>query len=213
MKGRPLGSKNRVLHIWNDEEKEYLKEITPGHHYIEIQKMIDEKFDLKLNLNQIKGAISRYKFNTGFTGKFNKGNIPFNKGIKGTEYLSKESLKGMKKTQFKLGQSPVNWRPVGSERITVDGYTEVKTLEPNKWRLKHQVVWEKYNGLIPKKHVVIFADGDKSNFNIKNLILISRSKLLIMNKNKLIYNNAELTKMGIVIASIQEKISKRRCCK
>ncbi|MGN2370638.1 HNH endonuclease [Clostridium cagae] len=76
--------------------------------------------------------------------------------------------------------------------------------------IKTSIGLGKYNGLIPQKHVVIFADGDKRNFDIKNLILISRSKLLIMNKNKLIYNNAELTKTGIVIASIQEKIRERK---
>ncbi|ACD22469.1 HNH endonuclease [Clostridium botulinum] len=204
MKGRPSGSKNKVLHIWNDEEKEYLKKITSGHHYAEIQKMINKKFDLNLTINQIKGAISRYKLNTGFTGHLPKGNIPHNKGMKGIY------AKGSEKTWFKKGQIPFNHKSVGSERITKDGYIEIKIAESNKWRLKHQLVWEKYNGLIPQKHVVIFADGDKRNFDIKNLILISRSKLLIMNKNKLIYNNAELTKTGIVIASIQEKIRERK---
>lgn len=37
MKGRKQGSKNKVFHIWSAEEKEYLKQITPGHHYKEIQ--------------------------------------------------------------------------------------------------------------------------------------------------------------------------------
>ncbi len=207
MKGRPSGSKNKVLHIWNDEEKEYLKKITSGHHYAEIQKMINKKFDLNLTINQIKGAISRYKLNTGFTGHLPKGNIPHNKGMKGIY------AKGSEKTWFKKGQIPFNHKPVGSERITKDGYIEIKIAESNKWRLKHLVIWEKKNGKVPKGYAIVFSDRDKTNLNIDNLILVTRHQLLIMNKNKLIYNDSELTKTGIVIASIQEKISKRRCCK
>ena len=30
---------------WSDEEKEYLKEITPGHHYAEIVELMNKKFD------------------------------------------------------------------------------------------------------------------------------------------------------------------------
>lgn len=209
--GRPQGTKNKTIpHIWNDEEKKYLKKIVKGHHYNEIQKLINKKFNLNLTNNQIKAAIGRYKLNTGFTGRYNKGNVPFNKGKNGKEYLSEEALEGMRKTQFKTGQAPVNWRPLGSERITVDGYTEIKIAEPNKWRLKQQLIWEEHNGKIPKGSVVLFGDGDKSNFDINNLILVSRKQLLIMNNNKLIKDDTELTKTGVVIADILLKIGERK---
>lgn len=199
--GRPEGTKNKTIpHIWNEEEKEYLKQVTPGHHYSEIQELINKKFNLDLTWEQIKGAIGRYKLSTGLTGNFPKGHIPHNKGVKGVIY------EGSKKTWFKKGQAPVNWRPVGSERITVDGYTEIKVDEPNEWRLKQQFIWEQVNGEIPKGHVVIFGDGDKSNFDIDNLILVSRKKLLVMNKNKLIQEDAELTKTGTIIADVLIKI-------
>ena len=38
-------------------------------------------------------------------GNFKKGHIPFNKGKKMSEYISKESLKRIKQTQFKPGQT------------------------------------------------------------------------------------------------------------
>ena len=95
---------------------------------------------------------------------FQKGSVPFNKGMKGI------CAKGCEKTWFKKGQKPINHRPLGSERITVDGYTEVKVEEPNKWRLKQQIVWEEHCGVVPKGYVLIVADGDKTNFDIKNLL-------------------------------------------
>ena len=189
-------------HIWSEEEKKYLKEITPGKHYKEIQELMKNKFNLEFTMNQIKGAICRYKLNTGFTGRFQKGDIPFNKGKSQKDYMSAESIEKTKKTRFKKGQPPINWRPVGSERITKDGYTEIKIAEPNVWELKHKVLWEREHGSIPPKHVVIFADGNKENLDINNLMLISREKLLIMNTNELIKKDAELTKTGALIADV-----------
>lgn len=209
--GRPQGTKNKkVLHIWSDEEKEYLKKITPGHHYKEIQELMIKRFNIDFTMEQIKGIIARCKLNTGFTGQFAKEHTPFNKGKNGKEYLTEEALEGMKKTQFKTGQSPVNWKPTGSERVTVDGYTEIKIAEPNKWRLKQQVIYEKYNNKVPKGYVVIFGDSDKSNLNIDNLILVSRKQLLTLNRKNLIANDADLTRTGIIIADIYNKNSERK---
>lgn len=204
------GKSTVTPHIWTKEEKDYLKEITPGKHYKEIQELMKNKFNLEFTMNQIKGAICRYKLNTGFTGRFQKGDIPFNKGKSQKDYMSAESIEKTKKTRFKKGQSPINWRPVGSERITKDGYTEIKIAEPNVWELKHKVLWEREHGSIPPKHVVIFADGNKENLDINNLMLISREKLLIMNTNELIKKDAELTKTGALIADVLIKVRRRK---
>lgn len=204
MNGRPKGSKNTVLHIWSKEEKEYLKEITPGHHHKEIQELMNKKFNLNLTMNQIKGAIGRYKLNTGLTGQFKKGHTPFNKGMKGI------CAKGCEKTWFRKGNTPVNHKPVGSERVSVDGYVEIKVAEPNKWRLKHNIIWEEHNGPIPKGHALIFGDRNTQNLDINNLILVSRKQLLILNRNNLIKNDAELTKTGVIIADLHSKISERK---
>lgn len=201
---RPVGSKSKNVHIWSEEEKEYLKQITPGHHHKEIQELMNKRFGLKLTPNQIKGAISRYKLSTGFTGQFKKGHVPANKGMKGV------CPEGSKKTWFKKGNIPANHKPVGSERVNVDGYTEVKVKEPNNWHLKQRVVWEKANGPIPKGCAIVFGDSDKRNFDINNLLLVSRKQLLFLNNNKLIKDDVELTKTGIIIADIHSKISERK---
>jgi hypothetical protein len=204
MNGRPQDSKNKVFHIWSPEEKEYLKQITPGHHYKEIQELMNKKINLEFTMDQIKGAIGRYKLNTGFTGQFNKGHAPANKGVKGVVH------EGCKKTWFKKGNRPINHRSIGSERINVDGYIEIKVAEPNKWRLKHRVIWEENNGPISKYHNVIFGDGDKSNLDVDNLILVSKKQLLILNRNNLIQKDADLTRTGVIIADLYQKISEKK---
>ena len=195
------GNKKSV-HIWSNEEKEYLKQIAPGHHYKEIQELMSKAYGLNLTLDQVKGAIGRYKLNTGFTGQFKKGQAPANKGMKG--------VGGWEPTQFKKGNKPHNYVPVGSERINGDGYLDIKIADPNKWRGKHILVWEEHNGPVPKGYAVIFGDGNRSNFDSNNLIIVSRQQLLILNRNKLIQKDADLTRTGVIIADLYQKISKRK---
>ena len=199
--GRPLGVKNKgPQHIWSDEEKQYLAEITPGRGYKEIQSMMSCKFGFDYTHHQIKGAITRNKLNTGRTGRFEKGRATWNKGTKG---LTKANV-----TSFKKGQKPHNYKPVGSERITKDGYCEIKVSDTGRrWRPKHVLIYEKHHGKVPKGSAVIFLDGDKRNFDIDNLYLVTRSQLAMLNKNSLIQKDAELTKTAINVVDLMKKIS------
>jgi hypothetical protein len=101
-------------------------------------------------------------------------------------------------------------RPIGSERVESDGYVVVKMAHPNIWRHKHLAVWEAANGMIPKGHVVIFADGDKTNFELKNLLLVSRRELCLMNMYGFISRNNNLTKTGKLIADLSLMINGRK---
>ena len=199
--GRPLGVENKgPRHIWSDEEKQYLAEITPGRGYKEIQSMMSCKFGFDYTRHQIKGAITRNKLNTGRTGRFEKGHATWNKGTKG---LTKANV-----TSFKKGQKSHNYKPVGSERITKDGYCEIKVSDTGRrWRPKHVLIYEKHHGKVPKGSAVIFLDGDKRNFDIDNLYLVTRSQLAMLNKNSLIQKDAELTKTAINVVDLMKKIS------
>lgn len=190
-----------MAYLWSNEEKAYLAKITPGHHYNEIADFMTKKFEHDFTINQIKNAINRYKLNTGFNGQFKKGNVPVNKDKKG--------LVGANRTSFKKGNIPSNKASVGTERFTKDGYIKVKIAEPNKWRLKHLLLWEEYNGPLPKGHAIIFLDGNKQNIKLDNLKLITRHQLLVMNKNKLIKRNPEATISGTLIADVIIKISEK----
>ena len=82
----------KSIHRWSDEEKEYLKEITPGRHHKEITDLMNEKFEYKFEVKQIKNAIKRYGYNTGFNGQFKKGHKTWNKGTKEKFYLELKDL-------------------------------------------------------------------------------------------------------------------------
>lgn len=98
--------------------------------------------------------------------------------------------------------------PIGSEREGKKGYILVKIAQPNVWLEKQRYIYESMYGSIPSGHRVIFADNNKRNFDINNLILVSDAEALIMNTRKLRYDNADLTKTGAIIAKIIDKTNK-----
>lgn len=103
---------------------------------------------------------------------FQKGHIPQNKGKK----MPPEVYAKVARTMFKKGGTPVNHREVGSERVNVDGYVEIKVAEPNKWRLKSRVVWEQAYGEIPPGSNIQFKDHNPLNLSLDNLYIITRAE-------------------------------------
>ena len=103
--------------------------------------------------------------------RFRKGSIPPNKGKR----MSPELYAKLAPTMFKKGNTPGNHKPVGSERVNVDGYIERKVAEPNKWEGKHRIIWKQAHGDIPKGCNIQFKDGNPLNCTLSNLYLISRA--------------------------------------
>lgn len=196
------------MHRYSEEQKKFIIDNNYGKYSKELAEMFNQQFDTNITANEIKWFRKNHKLNSGLTGQFQKGNISHNKGKKQSEYMTKEAIERTKATRFKKGNRPSNYRPVGSERITKDGYIEVKVADPNKWETKNKIVYKQHFGDIPKGYKVIYADGNKLNNDINNLILVSNSELLIANRNHLIYNNKELTESGILISKVIDKTNK-----
>jgi hypothetical protein len=110
--------------------------------------------------------------------------------------------KGYKFVNRKEHPNPYR-RSEGSERIRrADGVVLIKIAQS--WKPKHMIIWEKENKrLIPIGHCIIFADGNKNNLNIDNLILVDRHELCYMGIKGLFSTDSELTKIGKTIASIK----------
>jgi hypothetical protein len=206
------GLQNGLLHRWQKkytaEQIKYLESKVKGRKYKDLTELFNKKFGTSITRTGIMQQCWSNGLHNGLKIGFQKGHIPHNKG-------KKKWWKGGEETQFKPGQLPPSTRPVGDERINVCGYIEVKYQQKpgpvkNKWKSKHALIWEKTNGKIPKGHVVIFADGNKRNFDINNLLLVSRKELVVMNKKHLIYNHKNLTAVGKTIADLSIVIKKRK---
>lgn len=139
----------------------------------------------------------------GNSGSFKKGNIPWNKGITG--YM------GANRTSFKEGHLPHNTREMYSERLSKDGYIEIK-VGRNKWLGKHRYIWEQYYKKdVPKGYAVIFLDGDNRNFEIDNLKIISRGALLILNSRyRHILKDKELMRSCVDLSELIYALNKKK---
>jgi hypothetical protein len=180
---------------WNQEDLDYLK----IHYSNTLNIQLTTKFNCSLkslycaaNLINIKkskehlaligGNILKMQ---GIKTRFKKGHVPMNKDKKQWEYMTADQIKRSAKTQFKKGIIPHNTVAIGFERVTVDGYLEVKIGDfensSDNFQLKHRMIYERQYGTIPAKHQVRFKDGNKFNFEISNLILVSREDSLKIN--------------------------------
>lgn len=138
-------------------------------------------------------------------GCFKPGLVPWNKG---TNF----SPPGSEHTRFQKGHKPATWLPIGSERVTKDGYLERKMTDtgypPRDWVAVSHIEWEKNNGRpVPKGHAVIFRDGDKRNFASANLELISRAEL--MRRNSYLNLPEPLPQIVQLRGALNRKINRR----
>jgi len=112
--------------------------------------------------------------------RFEKGQVSHNKGKRMEEFMSAEGIERTKKTRFTKGQKPHNTRPVGYERVSKDGYLEVKvqcgTDSKKNFEFKHRIEYRRHFGDIPAGMIVEFANGDKRDFSPENLILKTRAQ-------------------------------------
>jgi hypothetical protein len=93
--------------------------------------------------------------------QFPKGHVPANKGRKGMP-----SHPNMIPTQFKKGNRPHTWKPIGAQVVNDDGYLVQKVSEtgypPRDWKPVHRLVWIAAHGEIPPGHIVRFRQGCKT---------------------------------------------------
>ncbi len=182
--------------IKNPELKNFIRNNVKGKTSKELAELVNKTFNLNLDYHAIQRIKCRLKVTSGVVTRFPKVNIPPNKGRKGW------CPKGSEKTWFKKGHIPANHLPVGSERITKDGYIQLKVKEPNIWKLKHRYLYEKHIGKIPASTNVSFKDGNPKNLNLDNLILITRKESAVMSKKKLWSKSPELTQAGHTLSKI-----------
>ena len=82
-------------------------------------------------------------------------------------------------TEFKKGNRPQTWVPVGSE-ATSKGYIRAKVAEPNVWRQRSHIIWEEaHNKTLPDGWIVRHIDGNPLNDALENLKAMPRSQHIL----------------------------------
>lgn len=108
--------------------------------------------------------------------RFKSGHQTWNKGIKGSTGLHDAS----RASQFKVGQLPHNHHPIGYERIDCEGYLHRKISDTGHtkrdFKLVHHIIWQSVHGEIPSGCYIVFSDGNKANFDIDNLVCLTKAE-------------------------------------
>lgn len=153
------------------------------------------------------------QFRTGHAPtQFKPGLVPWNKGIAG----STGNHPNTQRTQFKPGRKPEeahNYRPVGSVRVTRDGYLERKVSDglARRWVAVHRLVWESVNGPVPKGWIVVFRPGmattDPDMVTIDRIELITRAEN--MARNTIHARDEELRELSMLKRRLTRAVNKR----
>lgn len=200
----------------NLEQQQFLKDNGAGNDSATLATLFNKRFGTDYSAKKIEtvrykyGAVSGLKTRVPNSGRFQKGCVSHNKGLRQCNFMSSDAIERSAATRFQKGHTPKNHKPVGSTRIDTDGYVMIKTAEPRTWRQLQRVNWETAHGKVPAGKMIIFLDGDKTNCEISNLSCISQSVNVRLNQNNLRADNAVITKTAITLAEVIAKATSRK---
>jgi len=138
-------------------------------------------------------------------GRFEQGMAPWNKG------KAFDSGGRSHETRFKPGHKPVQTKPLGSERVSKEGYLQRKMTDtgypPRDWVPVHHIVWREAGREIPRGYRLTFKDGNKRNFALDNLELVSIADM--MRRNTVHNYGPEIAQLVQLRGAITRQINRR----
>ncbi len=199
-----------------DDFDEYLRSIAPGKSSAELTEMINQHYGKRvISHKRLRNYLGNHGIKTGYyAGRFQKGQESFTKGKKQEDYMSPEALERAKATRFKPGHEPGNTKPVGTITQRADGYLYIKRADEGRywdqWQPLQRYVWERHNGPIPDGMLITFKDGDPTNCDIDNLMLIDTATNAQLNMRGLRSTNPEATEAAASLVKLDRMIIQKR---
>ena len=160
--------------VWTTDEDARLRELYDTIPASAIGKLLGRSKSSIKNRTHVLGLTKGHN-----SGRFDKGITPWNKGKR------YDSGGRSHETRFKPGDRPKTYKPVGSERVSKEGYLQRKMTDtgypPRDWVPVHHVVWREAGREIPSGFRLTFRDGNKRNFSLDNLELVSIADMMRRN--------------------------------
>lgn len=210
--GHVLKPEERDPKWYRDEELAFLREYAPGHSRKEIHAEYNRRFpERPRSFKSVVACMKNHGITNGLDGRFppgGKGSRPWNQGKK----MSPEQYEKCKPTMFSKNHRPVQYLPIGTEKKLSDGYIWVKVddqINAKKnvnWKQKQRLIWEQEHGPVPEGMFVTFLDGNRENFDLSNLALITRAEHARLNQSGLRSEDPEITAAALQVAKLTTKI-------
>jgi len=170
------------------------------------------RFDrLDVSLQNLNALCKRNGWMTGRTGCFAPGVAPPNKGKKMP--FNANSAATRFQPGSRSGRAEALYKPIGTERLTKDGYRQRKMHDDmpmhTRWQLVQRVEWEAVNGPIPAGHALKCLNGDRLDCRASNWEAVPRGVLARLNEGRhrkqIAYDatTAELKPTVMVIAKLK----------
>lgn len=174
---------------WTENETAILRHTYPDTPTSTVARRLDrtesatyqraQKLGLRKSPQYLSGPFAHRISGADNGHRFRKGLTPWNKGRKGWQAGGRS-----KETQFKPGTlngaAKRNKRAIGSELPDAYGILLRKVADTGNrrkdWRPVHVLVWESVHGPVPARHIVIFSDRNRRNFDPANLVLVTRAE-------------------------------------
>lgn len=205
---RLVGGKEKVIYsdVFPEKVSMYIQKHYAGVGPKKMAETLNRKFGTSYTRAQVKGYYANHKLNSGLDGRFLKGQESHNKGKK----MDPSVYEKIKHTFYPKGHIPDNKYDVGTVKMNTDGYYMVKVADPNVWEFCHRKAWEDANGKIPKGMMVCFKNGDKTDYRLENLMLISQEEHGWLNVMHMRSDIPEVTETAVTLAKLSTALRKRK---
>ena len=169
---------------WSEADLHTLHALYANTNNVELGQLLDRTERAVNAMGKKRGLSKSPEFMAQHTARFKAGLTPWNAG---TRY---QAGGRSAETQFKPGQRPHTWVPIGSLRIDRNGLLQRKVSDapggPHKrWRSVHELVWIEHHGPVPDGHVTVFKPGQKTvdpeQITVDRVECISRAELMRRN--------------------------------
>ena len=207
---------NGLRKKFTDEQIKWVKENYKGIQNKELTEMLNKKFNTNFTEQQIESLKGKFGLNSGLWHKYSEEeNQWIIDNCKGFTYdqLTKEfnkkfktnlTKKRMLNKIVKLNRAKDvlrTWAPKGAEKLRPDGYIYIKVAN-DEWVPKHRYIYEQHYGKIPEGCIVMFLDGDKTNFELDNLCLVERKIQLLASSRGLLTTDKEINETALLLSEL-----------
>ena len=166
--------------------------------------------------SDLSGRAARGRQNPAIAStQFKAGQKSWNSGKKGWTAGGRSAETRFQKGAMR-GAAQSNYKPIGSHRISKDGYLERKVSDDQnirparRWMAFHRLVWEKENGPVPDGHVVVFKLGmattDPEQITLDKVDCITRAEN--MRRNSFRVRNPELAGLYQLKGAINRQLNR-----